>query len=141
MENKKLYNKIMEAVASQVKRILNENDDLDLIVPAERDPEDARYFVVGDVLYEIYSYSMTLVYFYKIVAQPSPKTYELVEIPSKIVSGDGFTGYCEPDFSKFNENDERIRVRIRQNNTICTDKYHGYCRLWDGKAKYYDRLD
>lgn len=140
MSNTELYNKIMEGLSIKVKELLNEGE-LDSIGVSERDPRDARYYTVGDILVDTYHWSMTIPHFYKIVAQPSEKTYEVVQMPEIIVDGNGFQGHCIPDEDKFDERKgERQRLRIRKDNSLSFSKY-SWCELWSGKPQYFDHLD
>ena len=110
---------------------------------SQKDKSNPYNWEIGDVIYCVYSYTMTLPYFFKIVKK-TPKGFGIVELSQKIVSGHR-NGSFEviPDDSKLSE-DLKGKVktcRIGKNDTV---KF-GYDRLtmyyWDGKPVWGDDMD
>lgn len=99
--------------------------------------DDPNTWTVGDTLYGVYSYSMTLPYFYKIVKK-SGKTFTLVELSAKLASGHYNGNFSEvPDDSKLEKDlkGEQIRTRINKFNRLAVRHYSSKINLhlWDGK--------
>ena len=105
-------------------------------VANNQDVYDATSFAPGDILVAVFSYSMTLVKFYKVIAN-NGKTVTTVQIPSKIASGNYFQGTCVPDES--NISNDQIKTRIRKGNVLKISDYR--CRLWNGEPEMFDHLD
>ena len=98
--------------------------------------DDPNTWTVGDTLYGVSHYSMTLPYFYKVIKKTA-KTFTLVELTAKLASGH-YNGYFSevPDDSKLEKDlkGEQIRVRINKYNNLVVGKSSKiYLRLWDGE--------
>ena len=98
--------------------------------------DDPNTWTVGDTLYGVSHYSMTLPYFYKVIKKTA-KTFTLVELTAKLASGH-YNGYFSevPDDSKLEKDlkGEQIRTRINKYNNLVVGKSSKiYLRLWDGE--------
>ena len=106
------------------------------------DPENPKYWQVGDILYSVYNYSMIIPYFYKIIKR-TDKTFTLVELSTKLASGHYNGDFYEvPDDSKL-ENDlkgEQIRTKINKYGAVNIGSVK-HLRLWDGKPVHGNDLD
>lgn len=99
-------------------------------------PDDPNTWTVGDTLYGVSHYSMTLPYFYKVIKKTA-KTFTLVELTAKLASGH-YNGYFSevPDDSKLEKDlkGEQIRARINKYNNLVVGKSSKiYLKLWDGE--------
>jgi hypothetical protein len=100
-------------------------------------PDDPNTWTVGDTLYGVYHYSMTLPYFYKVIKKTA-KTFTLVELTAKLASGH-YNGYFSevPDDSKLEKDlkGEQIRARINKFNELSVGRSSSKINLhlWDGK--------
>lgn len=98
--------------------------------------DDPNTWTVGDTLYGVSHYSMTLPYFYKVIKKTA-KTFTLVELTAKLASGH-YNGYFSevPDDSKLEKDlkGEQIRARINKYNNLVVGKSSKiYLKLWDGE--------
>ena len=98
--------------------------------------DDPNTWTVGDTLYGVSHYSMTLPYFYKVIKKTA-KTFTLVELTAKLASGH-YNGYFSevPDDSKLEKDlkGEQIRTRINKYNNLVVGKSSKiYLKLWDGE--------
>ena len=98
--------------------------------------DDPNTWTVGDTLYGVFHYSMTLPYFYKVIKKTA-KTFTLVELTAKLASGH-YNGYFSevPDDSKLEKDlkGEQIRARINKYNNLVVGKSSKiYLKLWDGE--------
>ena len=97
---------------------------------------DPNTWTVGDTLYGVSHYSMTLPYFYKVIKKTA-KTFTLVELTAKLASGH-YNGYFSevPDDSKLEKDlkGEQIRARINKYNNLVVGKSSKiYLKLWNGE--------
>ena len=98
--------------------------------------DDPNTWTVGDTLYGVSHYSMTLPYFYKVIKKTA-KTFTLVELTAKLASGH-YNGYFSevPDESKLEKDlkGEQIRARINKYNNLVVGKSSKiYLKLWNGE--------
>ena len=98
--------------------------------------DDPNTWTVGDTLYGVSHYSMTLPYFYKVIKKTA-KTFTLVELTAKLASGH-YNGYFSevPDDSKLEKDlkGEQIRARINKYNNLVVGKSSKiYLKLWNGE--------
>ncbi len=103
-------------------------------------PDD---FKVGDILVSIFSYSMILVEFYKVIKKSGAKTFYLERIGQNIVSGDGMRGTCEPN-EKIGYMDEPLKVMVgRKDGKLREGKSGGYhaMYIYDNKPVAFDHMD
>lgn len=62
----------------------------------EESTDNIEEFKVGDILVSTFSYTMTIVEFFKIVKKSGKKTFYLQPIAQEVVSGDSMQGKCAP---------------------------------------------
>lgn len=125
----------MKSINSYINEALIKKDTK-LDKDAYKKPDDPNTWTVGDTLYGVSHYSMTLPYFYKVIKKTA-KTFTLVELTAKLASGH-YNGYFSevPDDSKLEKDlkGEQIRVRINKYNNLVVGKSSKiYLRLWDGE--------
>jgi hypothetical protein len=108
---------------------------------------DPSWPKVGDILYSSSGYSMTFVDFYKVIkVSPSGKSVSLQPLHSDVVEGDaGYTGYVMPS-NKEDRSEKPIlnkRVYPAGSHGYSVSKVDGYAKAykWDGKKKYFNRMD
>lgn len=104
-----------------------------------RDPDDPKTWVVGDILVCQWGYSMVIVDFYKII-KTTGKSFVLRKLKDKKISGDGWRGECVPIENEFEKNEQDINVRINKYNYVKI-KDKGHCSLWTGNPVHYDHMD
>ena len=108
--------------------------------------EDPSKPKVGDILYSSWGYSMTIVDFYKVVkVSPSGKSVSVQKLQDETVSGDaGYEGYVMP--TKYEETGrdtffKNKRVSPYGNGYMINITRHQQASTWDGKKKYFNRMD
>ena len=94
-----------------------------------KDPGDPSTWQVGDILCGVWSYSMTIPYFYKILKRTS-KSFTLAELDKKLSSGH-YNGMYEeiPDEKKIVGKPQN--VRINKWGSVKVGRVS--LSLWDGK--------
>lgn len=100
---------------------------------SDEDLTDNTKWKVGDILCGVWSYSMTIPYFYKILKRTA-KSFTIIELKTKIVSGH-FNGQYEvmPEYPYKVDNDEKpITARIKKDGYVYANKVH--LNKWDGKT-------
>jgi hypothetical protein len=128
------YNKNMDRLQDQLAEF-RLDDDIDPSTPK-----------VGDILYSSWGYSMTIVDFYKVLkVTPSGKSVSVQRLQSKTVEGHaGYEGYVMPTEHEATDRDTFFR------NKRVSPSGQGYsitltsCQTaftWDGKKKYFNRMD
>lgn len=105
--------------------------------------DDPEYFNVGNILVSVFSYSMTLVTFYKIEKKIGKKTFLLQPIKEKIVSGDGMQGKCVPDEHCIAYGEPIKVMASRRDGKLREGKSSGYhsMYLWNDKPVWFTNLD
>lgn len=73
--------------------------------------KEIKDWIVGDILYYEYGYERTNVAFYKIVKR-TEKTFTLVEVESKVVSGDPMRQYYTAPADSLKEIGEPVIARV-----------------------------
>ena len=101
---------------------------------------------IGDILSCTWGYSMTIVDFYKVIkVSPSGKSVTVQRLASDCIEGHaGYEGYVMPSAHAHHYNETYKNKRIKS-------AYNGgyeikisdcqYASLWDGKKKYFNRID
>ena len=105
--------------------------------------DDPALFKKGDILVSIFSYSMTLVSFYKVDMRSGAKTLYLKEVGSKIVEGDGMRGKCVPEEDNIISK-ETLKVMVsRKDGKLRAGKGLGYRAMyrWNGVPVAFDHMD
>lgn len=104
---------------------------------------------VGDILYDSWGYSMTIVEFYQVTKILSPCKVEIVELGHKAADEDGAVGYygeCLPDTDrvigepitktcqkdKYSRDENAFYIKINRSVSL---------RPWGGHAVYFNSLD
>ncbi|MDF1769851.1 hypothetical protein [Maricaulis sp.] len=104
---------------------------------------DNSAFQVGHILSNTWGYSMTLVDFYEVVGLRGRTIVQLRELKSTVVSGDaGYQGTLMPCPGEYAGEmfERRINGRTGHPGVKISDG-QGSASLWDGKPKYYNRMD
>lgn len=117
-------------------RLDDDDDDIDPSTPK-----------VGDILYSSWGYSMTIVDFYKVIKMTaSGKSITLQRMQSETVDGDaGYEGYVMPSRHENKTEQPLKNKRISPNrdgdgySVKINSSAHAY--KWDGKKKYFNRMD
>jgi hypothetical protein len=107
---------------------------------------DPSWPVVGDILYSSWGYNMTHVDFYKVIkVSPSGKTISLQELHSEIVEGNaGYRGYVMPSNKENRSEKPILNKRVSPTGLLgYSIKVDGHVNAykWDGKKKYFNRMD
>lgn len=119
-----------------------EQEQIDTPKPVANPKKSAEEVEVGDILYCIWGYSMTIAQFYKVISR-TKSSVKLRELESRIVSGDGWQGTCVPtDEEKDNQyvDGKSLRIKSYSEGMVCRINDHS-CYYWDGTPKSFDRLD
>ena len=93
---------------------------------------------IGDMFYASWGYNMTLVDFYRVIDKKGTATILLERLGSKQVAGNGLSGEVEPDILT---REEVIKVRIKKGGGMPGKWGKEILVRWDGKPKYFNRMD
>jgi hypothetical protein len=110
----------------------------------EDDIDDPSVPKVGDILYSSWGYNMTLVDFYKVTAvSPSGKSITLQQLQAEIVSGDHWSGHVMPSRHEDRREKSIKNKRVKPSRDGYSVKINSSANAykWDGKEKYFNRLD
>ena len=91
----------------------------------------------GTILYSVWGYSMTLVDFYEVKRRIGRSTLEIVRL-KKTETGGGMMGETTPIEGEYSG--EPFKVRFNKYGNLKADGSK-YLEIWDGKPKYYNRMD
>lgn len=136
------YDKYVEELLLKVEVIEQAKERAKQQAQRENDPSQAK---VGDILYSSWGYSMTIVDFYKVIkVSPSGKSVTLQRMQSDTVEGDaGYEGYVMP--SKYEDSREQPiknkRISPSRNGYSVKINRSEHAYKWDGKKKYFNRMD
>lgn len=104
---------------------------------------DNNAFEVGHILTSTWGYSMTLVDFYEVVGKRGKTIVQLREVKSVVVSGEaGYQGNVIPAPGEYAGDmiERRVLGRVGDPGVKISDG-QGRATLWDGKPKYFNRMD
>jgi hypothetical protein len=108
----------------------------------EESTDNIEDFKVGDILVSVFSYTMTIVEFFKIVKKSGKKTFYLQPIAREVVSGDNMRGKCAPKQPIEYICDE-IRIIGSRDGKLRGGKSPGYRPMYTytGEPVYFDHMD
>lgn len=99
-------------------------------------------FKVGDILYCSWGYSMTLVDFYEVVYAKGKSIVTLLPISARTVSGSaGYQGEVVPIPGAAAGAEIVKRPQVKGGSIYVKISDSQRCYLWDGKPKYFNRMD
>lgn len=103
----------------------------------------AGNFKAGDILYCSFGYNMTIVNFYEVVATSGKTVVVLSGLATQTLTGDArYQGTIIPDPRRIRVGELLNKRTTTSGGSIrvkLTDSQRAY--LWDGKAKYFNRID
>jgi len=114
-------------------------DNIDAQQAKEKNPYEAKYWDVGDIVLTSWGYSMTIVDFYKITKKVGKASFEFEKLESKLVSG----SYNSPSGYEVVPDENTVigtlRGRIGKHGYV---KIGGHiATLWNGKPAYENHCD
>lgn len=110
---------------------------LQTLLQMEKDAKVAPHDLqVGEIIANIWGYSMQDVRFYQVVGIPHPRKVDVVQLPDRIISGDWMAGTKEPVVSEQPPQGEPMTFDVSMETgaaVLKTGSDIDRARRWDGK--------